>query len=116
MKAFVELSAIFLSASLVACAQLGIVAPQSFEQRLAYTYGSVTAVRTSAAQALQAGTISKADAQKVLDLSDQARGLLDSSRMASKGGDMTNAVGQLNLANAVLLELQKYLNARAEKK
>lgn len=97
-----------------ACSQLGIVQPKSFDQQLAYSLGTVSAARVSAAQALDAKTISKADAEEVLKITDQARSLLDSARAASKVGDIQTAQAKLALATSVLTEVQKYLNARAK--
>lgn len=67
-------------AILSACSSLGLQPAQSPSQGIAYAYSTVTAVRTSAAQALTAGTITAAQAQQVLALTDQARTSLDAGQ------------------------------------
>ena len=62
------------------CAQLGLVPAQSFDQKLAYVQGGITSARTSAEHAVLAGTIKSADAQKVLELTDNATDAVKAAR------------------------------------
>lgn len=100
---------------LAACAQMGLAPADSFDQKLAYGYSTVAAVRTSAAQALTAGTITKADAVKALDTTDTARAALDAAGAASGAGDTSTAVGKLALASALLTQIQHYLVSKGIK-
>jgi hypothetical protein len=100
---------------LAGCAQLGFEAPQSFEEKLAYTISQNAAARQAASNALEAGTIELADAQFVLKSTDSARELLDAAKVASGAGDIKTAEGRLALATTVLGELQAYLQKRSKK-
>src|SRR5689334_15487901 len=124
----VVVALITLAAALSACQQLGITQPQSFGQSLLYGYATNASVRESAAKALEAKTISKADAQRVLETTNISRSALDTARAAgcpamkdtsAKAGapaclsDLPKtAVDQLNfalgLANQALTLLQAY--------
>lgn len=108
---FTTLVAVFF---LHACASLGLAPAQSFDQKLAYAYGTHTAVLQTAGAAVQAGTLSKTDGQTVLNLADESRTLLDSARSLSTT-DTTAAGNKLALAVAVLTQLQTYLNSKGVK-
>jgi endoglucanase Acf2 len=101
-----------LAISLAGCAQLGLVAPKSFEQQVAYAEGTVTAVRDSAASALNAKTMKLSDAQQVQMLADQADDLIMASRVASSAGDTSTALAKLQLATAILTQLQSYVQPK----
>lgn len=100
---------------LAACTAVGVQAPQSFEQQLAYAYGAHTSVLEAAANALEVGDLTVEDAEAVLDLADQSRTLLDAARVASGAGDVTTAEGRLALATNVLEQLLTYLRTRGVK-
>lgn len=104
--------AFVLCAILSACAALGIVQAQSFDQRLAYALGVNTSVRDTSTSALDAGTITSADMEHVLKFNDQARSLLDAARVAHQAGDTETAEGRLLLATNILTQLQAYLRSR----
>lgn len=108
MRAVAVLAVLLLSA----CAQLGVQPPQSLGERLAYAYGVNTAVRDASTSALVAGEITADDMANLIELADQARGLLDGARMAYGAGDMGTAESRLALATSVLVQLQTYLRAR----
>lgn len=91
------------------CASLGLAPASSFSDRLAYSYGTHTAVLTAATASLEAGEISSEDATRVLKVADQARQTLDAARVAAGAGDIATAEGQLQLAASLLTELQTYL-------
>lgn len=78
----------------------------------AYSYGTHTAVLTAATDSLEAGDIGTQDAQRVLRVADEARTALDAARVAAGAGDATTAEGRLQLATALLAELQTYLRAQ----
>lgn len=108
MKRAIVLSAIFL---LSACAQLGLSSAKTFDQKLAYAYGTHTAVLQAATSAVQAHTLNPTDADQVLKLADESRSLLDAARVA---GDTAAGGNKLALATAVLTQLQTYLNSRSK--
>jgi hypothetical protein len=89
--------------------------PRTFEQQLAYAYGTHTALLESAANAVELGTLSPDDAGQVLRIADESRVLLDASRAAAGVGDVRTAEGQLALATNLLTQLQTYINARVKK-
>ena len=75
------------------CASMGVTAPQSPSQGLAYAYGTVASVRNAAANALQSGAITAAQAQKVLTYTDEARAALDAGETliaTNPTGDVSN--------------------------
>jgi len=96
------------------CAVAGcasIPAPQSTSQTLAYSYGTVAAVRESAAAALQSGAITVAQAQQVLDLTDKARTALDDAEKLNSnqiGAQSPGLTADLQLV-ATLLQQAKAL-------
>ncbi len=95
------------ASQLQGCATLGVAPPQTFSQRYVYGMAQVSALRVTAANALDAGQISLEASRRVLQLTDEARGVLvlaDSVNNAGKSGEP-----QLALALAVLTELQRYL-------
>lgn len=71
---------------LFAAAVLAACAAQSFDQRLATAYASNTAVRTTAAAAIDAGRMSSADGERVLAVTDQARAILDDAADGDERG------------------------------
>lgn len=96
----------------IGCQQLGIESPKSFDEKLAYAYGTNTAVREASTTALNAGKITSADMVHVMTINDQARGLLDGAKLAKEAGDMGSANSRLLLATSVLTQIQTYLNSR----
>lgn len=93
------------------CASLGLAPASSFSDRLAYAVGTHTAVLTAATQSLEAGEIGTEDATRVLKVADESRKALDAARIASDAGDVSTAEGRLQLATALLTELQTYLRS-----
>jgi hypothetical protein len=103
----------FLTAfALLGCAGLGLAPAQTFDQKLAYAYGTHTAVLQGAEQSLTGRTISSADAGQVLKLADESRTLLDAARAASQAGDPSTANGKMALATQILVQLQAYLRGK----
>lgn len=83
--------------------------PETVEQRLAYAYGTHTAVMEAAATSVSFGELTPEQGESVLELADRARTILDSARIAFSAGDPSTAEGQLALAMGILIELQNYL-------
>jgi hypothetical protein len=103
----------FILLLLSACTALGLQPAQTFNQKLAYAYGTHTAVLQAATMDVKAGTLKSADAQQILQLSDQAKTILDSATALAASGDTTGATNKLALATAALTALQTYLNTHA---
>lgn len=108
-----KLSLIPLLLVLSACASLGLAPASSFEERLAYAVSQNAAVRSAAAVSLERNEIALEDAQRVLKITDEVRTALDAARLAAGAGDASTAEGRLQLATAILIELQNYLRSRA---
>lgn len=115
MKKIMKWGACLAVVLLVACAQVGLAPAQSFDERLAYGYSTVTSVRTSAAAALNTGAISVTDAEHALTVTDQARAGLDAAKVSNGVGDTSTATGKLAAATSVLVEVQQYLAAKGVK-
>jgi hypothetical protein len=98
----------FLCALMVACAQLGLPTPQTMNEKLAAAQGSVTQVRTSATQLLQAGKITSGDATNVLTTTDAASEGIRVARVIS-AQDPTAAQARLTMVVTTLTAIQAYL-------
>ena len=103
---------LFMLALLAGCAQLGLAPAQTFEQKLAYAYGTHTAVLNAATSALDAKTLKSTDAEQVIKLATESRVLLDAAKSANAVGDVNTANGKLLLGVQILEQLQIYLRAR----
>lgn len=98
---------------LAACAQLGLAPASTLTERLAYAYGTHTAVLQATTSSLDAGDIKSEDAERILKIADQSRQALDAAKLAIGAGDTQTAEGRLQLATAILIELQAYLRRKA---
>jgi len=96
---------------LAGCSSLGLTPATSPSQGLAYSYGTVAAIRSSAAAALTAGTITTAQGQQVLDLTDKARAALDAGELVAVSAptNTTGIVGYLTTATELLTQAQALL-------
>ncbi len=115
MKHFRLVIIAFLFAMLSACAQVGLQPPQSFNEKVAYSITTVTSIRASAANALEAKTISAEDAKKTLQSTDNARSLLDDALALNKTSGEASAAGKLAQASSILVELQQFLISKGVK-
>ena len=106
-----KLPAILVVALLAGCALFGVPEPQNSTERLAIAYNVHTSVLQGTTDSLNAGDITSADAEQILGLADESRALLDAARIALEGNDVSTGEGKLNLAMALLSELQLYLRA-----
>lgn len=95
------------------CAQLGLAPAASLSDRIAYAYGTHTAVLQATTSSLEAGDIGSEDAARVLKVADESRKALDAARLAVGSGDISTAEGRLQLATALLTELQTYLRRKS---
>jgi hypothetical protein len=98
--------------ALASCAQLGIPKPETFNQKVAVAYATVTQVRTTATQLLEVKKISSDDAANVQISADVARVGIETARKIStldpKAGD-----AKLNSVMIALNALANYLATRA---
>jgi len=104
--------AFFTMLLLTSCAS--VPAPETFNERLAAGYQSVTAARAAATTLLGQKRITADDAQNVQAQADTARAALDIARTVHRtdppGGD-----AKLTAAITTLTALQAYLNAKGAK-
>lgn len=94
------------------CASLGILTPQTLDERLSYAYDQHTAALQTITSAANQRLITKQEGVSILAIADQSRALLDAARVATGAGDISTAEGRLILATNVLRELQVYLRSR----
>ena len=102
--------------ALAACANLGAPAPQSTGQSIYYAESVYVAAMQSADNALQVGTLSKAQGQQVAAIAAQIDAALTAAKAADLAGNAATAQNQLAAANAAILQLQQYLAAQGVKK
>lgn len=105
------LAVLLCSALVVACTTIGSPIAETFNEKLAVGYGTVTQIRATTAQLLTAKRVTSADAQNIQVQADSARAGLDIARDLSKS-DLPAANNRLAMATAVLTALQGYLSAR----
>ena len=96
---------------LTACASLGLAPAQTLNQKIAYAYGTHTAVLQATTASVSAGKLSSTDASQVLKLADASRTLLDAATSLAATGDTVGANNKLALATTALTALQTFLNA-----
>lgn len=104
-----------LCAVLAGCASLGLVQPQSFEERLGAAYTTNTAIREAAANSLASAALSSEEGEYALAQTREARKLLDATRLVARGGDITSAEGRLELVTKGLTLLRTYLEGKGVK-
>lgn len=101
---------------LTSCASLGLQSPQSLDDRVAYAYGVHTAVLKTAANDRQKNLITQETGTQVLNLADQALGLLDAAKtIEQSNGDLSTAEAKLNLATDILTQVQTIMQKEAKK-
>lgn len=115
MRIPVQIAAWALMALMVGCASLGLVTPESFDERLAAAYTTNTAVRDAAANSFEAKSISVEDAEYILDQTRRNRAYLDTTRAVAGKGDTTTAEGRLTLVTNGLVALKTYLASQGVK-
>ena len=91
------------------CATLAV--PQTFDQRLAYAYGALTAVRDTGTMLIQRERIGLADGVQFLHATDEMRMLLDMARNVHPTDPLT-AENQLKFVNGVLMQLEAFLKEK----
>lgn len=107
-----------------ACSSLGLQTADTFNQKLAYAYGQVTAARKGALSVINAQCVDPksqpcqaavSDGKHIQTLADEARTGLDQAKTFAAAGNLTQANIQLQLESATLTALQTYLAAKGVK-
>src|SRR5712672_1615698 len=109
------------------CASLGLQTADTFNQKLAYAYGQVTAARKGATSVINASCTTPApiptdeckaavaDGKHVQAMADEARQGLDLAKSYALAGNTQQANAQLQLETAALAALQAYLLSKGVK-
>lgn len=105
--------AAYLLVILTACTTIGVPAPQTFNERLAAAYSTVTAARDTTATLLTSGRLSAADAQNVQQQLDNARTGLDLARQVH-ATDPAGGDAKLDAIVVGLTALQAYLQSHTK--
>jgi hypothetical protein len=102
---------LLLLVPLAACAPIGVSTPQTFDERLAASVATVSAVRTSTTTLLRENLISAEDAQRLRAQADDARSGIDVAKAlhATEPGASDTRLAAVRLD---LNGLQTYLNSR----
>jgi phage terminase large subunit-like protein len=96
---------------LTACATLGVSSPQTFNEKLAAGYSTVTASRDTTATLLTSGKLTAADAQNVQQQLDNARTGLDLARQVH-ATDPAAGDAKIDAVVTALTALQAYLSTK----
>lgn len=102
----------FAAIQLQGCAQLGTPVPQGTEQSIAYLYPAIGSVADETTSLLQAGKIKKSEAQNVLTILEQLRGLTNVAKDYVKAGDEGKATATLDLAKGLLKQAQNFITTK----
>jgi hypothetical protein len=121
------LAALAIAITLAGCAYLGLQTADTFNQKLAYAYGQVTAARKGATSVIAASCPTPesfasaacksavADGKHVQSMADEARQGLDLAKSYAAAGNIQQANVQLQLETAALTALQTYLLSKGVK-
>jgi hypothetical protein len=96
---------------LAGCAALGILTPENFSERLAAGYVTVTGIRNTAGDLLEAQKIGSQDAENIQAAADTGRAGLDISR-TMRASDPDGADDRLTATIAGLTALEAYLKSK----
>jgi hypothetical protein len=112
MKYALRLSLPLAVMLLAACSLFNVEKPDTFNQRLAYVYGTEQAVAQQIAEKTRAGVISSDDNKRFVAMVENAKQVADGARAAMSGGDTSTAEGKLLLAKNVLTEVDAYVRSK----
>lgn len=93
---------------------MGVPAPETTGQSLAYVYTAITATRDTSTALLVAKKISKSEMETVIKMCDAARSGADVTADYLKAGNTSKAQAALTLAKSALREAKKYLDLPAD--
>lgn len=94
---------------LVMAGCLPVVQPDTYQQRLAYAAGSISAARASCADHYLRSSMTRENAEKCLVLTDQAMELIQAARLS------TGTESQLTAALAILVQVENLTRAKEGK-
>lgn len=114
MKHVAAIPLALVLAIMMGCAALGLSAPETFNQKLAVGYATVTTIRDTATLLLNTGKINAADGTNVLNSTDAARAGLDTAREIGKT-DPAAAEFKVNSVRTILTALGAYLASKGAK-
>jgi hypothetical protein len=115
MKRYIaSVFALAVLAFVVGCAQLGVTAPQSFNEKAYAAALSIDSIQKNADALLKAGKISATDAENVLKATDVATEGIKVARSYASTAP-TTANSRLDAAVMGLTALTTYLNAQGGK-
>lgn len=121
------LAALAIAIPLAGCAALGLQSAETFNQKLAYSYGQVTAARKGALSVINASCPTPetytsvackeaaADGKHIQSMADEARQGLDLAKTYAANGNLQQANIQLQLESAALTALSTYLATKGVK-
>ena len=104
--------ALYILLSVVACGMLGLTPPQTFNQKLAYAYGSLTSARTATKDLLNSNRITAQEAKVMQRRADNVREFLDAARTAYAAKDSSTAETELKAATGLITALQEILKSK----
>jgi hypothetical protein len=108
------MKALALALLLTGCATLGLVAPQTTDQKLAYAEGAVIAAQQSITQALTAGLLTSAQATNANAMTLSALAVIKTGR-SLETTNATAAANDLALATNAIAGIQTYLTSAGVK-
>ena len=99
----------FVVLLLAACTLFGVEKPETFNQRIAYVYGTQIAVAQQIADKTRSGVISPDDNERYVSIVEDAKAVADGARDAMQVGDTETAEGKLRLAQNILVQVDEFL-------
>ena len=103
------LALLLASMALSSCSMLGVPKAETFNDRVAYAFGTHTAVLQTITTAVVLRDIGSDEATNYAETADQARAMIDSARLVYNAGDIPGANRQLLIATSILQLLQANL-------
>ena len=108
LLAALAIVALSLIVGLAGCAQLGVQAPQTFNQKAVAAHGTVEGIAKTALTLHQAGKLSESDRTNIVATLRSAEQGIDLATIVSKT-DPAGGLTKLDASIAVLTALQAYL-------
>lgn len=107
-QAWTLLAALVLATLMIACAQLGVDSPATFNQKAVAAHQTVEGIAKLSLTLHQAGKLSEADRTNIVSTLRTAEQGVDLATIAAKT-DPAGGLSKLNASIAVLTALQAYL-------
>lgn len=110
MKVFKNVFTALMLALTAACASMP--APQSLDQKIAYSQATLTGVINAGATATEAGSLKVSDAIWLKSQTDRAGAMIAAARTFARLQRPGEAATQLEQARDLLIELNKFLTTK----